>query len=134
MLGDFNTILHKEDRYGGNDVIDSEVRELSTLMEDCELQEMASIEPYYSWTNKNIWSRIDHVLINSLWHDTFNYTIAKYLTSGLSDHSLILMYFPDTSLPKPQFQFSDMWIKHYHFHSIIALAVPTKPLLPNCRD
>ena len=54
LLGDFNTILHKEDRYGENDVIDNEVREPLTLMEDCELQEITSTGSHYSWTNKNI--------------------------------------------------------------------------------
>ena len=43
-LGDFNTILCKEDRYGGNEVVDHDIEELSNFITNCEVLEMPSLE------------------------------------------------------------------------------------------
>ncbi|KAJ8426152.1 hypothetical protein Cgig2_024357 [Carnegiea gigantea] len=43
ILGDFNTILCKEDRLGGDAVTDQDTKELSQFMDQCELIEMRSI-------------------------------------------------------------------------------------------
>ncbi|KAJ8429047.1 hypothetical protein Cgig2_034076 [Carnegiea gigantea] len=119
ILGNFSTILYKEDKYGGNDVSETEVQELTHIME-----EMNSMGAYYSWTNKTIWSRIDRAFINVYWYETFNYIIAKYLPSGLSDHTPLLIQFLDSPRPRPQVQFYDMWLKHTEFQRIIAVATP----------
>ncbi|KAJ8420904.1 hypothetical protein Cgig2_013561 [Carnegiea gigantea] len=79
---------------------------------------------YYTWTNKTIWSKIDRVFINDCWHDVFYYTIAKYLSSGLSDHAPVIIQFPDSPRPKPQFQFYEMWIKYREFHKLIDSIIP----------
>ncbi|KAJ8420785.1 hypothetical protein Cgig2_030493 [Carnegiea gigantea] len=99
ILGDFNSVLFKEDRYGHNEVEDHDIPELTHFMADCEVLEMPSSSEYFYWTNKTIWSRIDRVFINSLWHEVFDYTIAKYLPYGLSDHTPILIRFPASPRP-----------------------------------
>ena len=105
ILGDFNSVLYKEDKTRGYEIADAEVQELRTFLDVCELQEMAWTGTYYSWTNKTIWSRIDRVFINTCSPEVFNDTIAKYFSSGLSDHTPVLIQFPDSPLPKSQFQF-----------------------------
>ncbi|KAJ8419728.1 LOW QUALITY PROTEIN: hypothetical protein Cgig2_019166 [Carnegiea gigantea] len=69
LMGDFNTICLKEDRIGGNEVQDNDIWEIATLLDTCEIQELKSSGAYYSWTNKTIWSRIDHVFLNDLWYE-----------------------------------------------------------------
>jgi len=54
LLGDFNSILYKEYRMGGDEVTYQDIRELSQFMGPWELFEMRSIGLYYSWTNKTI--------------------------------------------------------------------------------
>jgi len=71
LMGDFNTILSEEDRKGGNEVQDHELRELASLLQTGELHELSSTGAYYSWTNKTIWSRIDHVFLNDYEYDFF---------------------------------------------------------------
>ncbi|KAJ8433477.1 LOW QUALITY PROTEIN: hypothetical protein Cgig2_020649 [Carnegiea gigantea] len=56
LMGDFNTIQFKEDRIGGNEVQDHDLKELASPLETYELHELKSIGAYYSWTNKAIWS------------------------------------------------------------------------------
>ncbi|KAJ8449647.1 hypothetical protein Cgig2_005669 [Carnegiea gigantea] len=68
LLGDFNVLRSKEDRIGGSDVQEHELRELANLLEVCELHEPKSTGACFSWTNRTIWSRIDHVFLNDLWN------------------------------------------------------------------
>lgn len=78
VIGDFNVILYKEDRMGGDEVRIAELLDLKSFMDTCELQEMRSIGPYYSWTNKSVWSRIDRAITNVYWCGHFNFTQVRY--------------------------------------------------------
>jgi len=99
LLWDFNTILSKEDRYTGNDVVDHDIQEFSNFMTNYEVLEMPSLGAFFTWTNKSLWRKIDRVFINSLWREVFDYTLAKYLPPGLSGHTPILSQFHES--PKP---------------------------------
>jgi len=48
ILGDFNVVLYKEDKIEGNEVQDSDVREVAAFVEQGDLQEMRSAGGYYS--------------------------------------------------------------------------------------
>ena len=43
VTGDFNAVLHMQDRLGGDEVQDSEVREYAECIEHCELTEMRTL-------------------------------------------------------------------------------------------
>ncbi|KAJ8420486.1 hypothetical protein Cgig2_025400 [Carnegiea gigantea] len=119
ILGDFNAVLHKEDRYGGNPVTDHDIQELIVLQTNCEIHELHSTGVYFSWTNKTTWSRINRVFINTYWYTTFDFTHSTYLSNGLSDHNPILLRFPTSPKPKAQFQYCDMWSTYNDFHRVI---------------
>jgi len=103
ILGDFNAVMYKEDRIGGNVVSDHEIKELQDLVTQCELQELPTSGPYYSWTNKTIWSHIDRAFINAYWYGTFDYTHTRYMAPGISDHRPLLIQFHSSSRPKANF-------------------------------
>jgi len=126
-LGDFNALLNANDRVGGNPVEDTDIQELQTFMQRCEVFEPPSSGPYYSWTNKTIRSRLDRVFINHWWHDCFDYTLAKYLPQGLSDHTPVLLHFPATVKPRTSFQFCDMWTSQPEFDRLVLEALPRQP-------
>ena len=119
LMGDFNTLRFKDDRIGGNEVQEGELRELANLLETCEIHELKSTGAYFSWTNRTIWSRIDHVFLNDLWYDVFDYTHSSYLANSLSDHTPIILQFPSSPKARPNFQYCDMWSKHKDFERII---------------
>jgi len=48
LLGDFNAILSKDDRIGGNAVSDHDIQEMSNVMEECEVLEMPSSSSFFS--------------------------------------------------------------------------------------
>ena len=66
VLGDFNSVLYKEDRIGGTEITDMEIRDFAYCLEVYELTEMTSTRVYFTWTNKTIWSRIDKVFTNHI--------------------------------------------------------------------
>jgi len=124
MLCDFNSILYKEDRIGGDDVLASEIRDMKEFMDSCDLQELRSIGAYYSWTNKTVMTRIDRALINEFWYDLFNFTQVRYDANSLLDHTPLLIQFLQSPKPRTSFHYSDMWSKHRDFSSIISSALP----------
>ncbi|KAJ8429998.1 LOW QUALITY PROTEIN: hypothetical protein Cgig2_033923 [Carnegiea gigantea] len=87
VLGDFNAILSKEDRGGGNEIQESDI-------------------------NKTIWSGIDRVIINSLWYGCSDFTQNHYLANSLSDHAPMVVKFPNSPKPKGRFQCCEMWCRH----------------------
>ena len=65
-LGDFNSVLHKGEKIGGNEVLDSELKDFSYCLRHSGLQEFIHHGASFSWTNKTIWSRIYSALHNIL--------------------------------------------------------------------
>ncbi|KAJ8431896.1 hypothetical protein Cgig2_009963 [Carnegiea gigantea] len=120
IIGDFNFVLYKEDRIGGEEIEDHAIKDFAECLEACELNEMRSTGAYYSWTNKTIWSRIDRVFVNPYWPFSADFTQATYLANGLSDHSPIMIQFHDAPKPKTSFQYCNMWSSHKDFQHIVA--------------
>ncbi|KAJ8439686.1 LOW QUALITY PROTEIN: hypothetical protein Cgig2_010183 [Carnegiea gigantea] len=137
IIGDFNIILVKVDWIRGNEVQESDVRELNSLIDECALHELKSVGPYFSWTNKSIYSWIDHAFINAYWHEVFDYTHSNYKSNGLSDHTPIVLQFSSSPKPQSSFQYCDMWGSHPAFSSIIASFPPpnisSSPLHALCK-
>ncbi|KAJ8421653.1 LOW QUALITY PROTEIN: hypothetical protein Cgig2_019771 [Carnegiea gigantea] len=116
ILGDFNTILSKNEHIGGNEVTDHDIQELTNFMLNCEVQELPSSGAFFT--------KLDRVFINNLWYEIFDFTLAKVLPPGLSDHSPILLQFHVPLRPPSHFQFCDMWGSHRDFRSIVSASLP----------
>ena len=54
-----------------------------------------------------------------MWYDQFDYFHVTYLPRILSDHSPMLLEFPGSPRPPPQFQFCDLWTRHPTFLTIV---------------
>ncbi|KAJ8419240.1 hypothetical protein Cgig2_034176 [Carnegiea gigantea] len=83
------------------------------------MHELRSIGAYYS-----VWSRIDRALTNVYWSDVFNFTQVRYDTNSLSNHTPLLIQFPQSPKAKTKFQYCDIWAKYENFHTIITAALP----------
>ena len=94
ILGDFNSILYSGDRMGGMEIHTDKIKPLNDYINKCEVQELRSIGPYFTWTNKIVWTRIDRAFVNTLWYDLFDFSQVVYMTNSLSDHTALVI---DTS-------------------------------------
>ncbi|KAJ8422223.1 hypothetical protein Cgig2_027508 [Carnegiea gigantea] len=119
VLGDFNSVLHQGDRIGGVEVNDGETKDFVECMQHCTLQEFNYEGPFFTWTNKIIWSKIDRALHNELWYEAFAYTHVQLKAQGLSDHTPVILSFPHLPKPKYTFLFCDMWAKDLEFRDIV---------------
>ncbi|KAJ8431134.1 hypothetical protein Cgig2_010067 [Carnegiea gigantea] len=108
VLGDFNSILHQGDRIGGIDVTEGEIKDFAACIQHCGLQEFSFEGAFFSWTNKQVWPRINKALHNGFWYASHDFTHVHYLPQGLSDHTPIILSFPHCPKPRYTFLFCDI--------------------------
>ncbi|KAJ8436062.1 hypothetical protein Cgig2_000358 [Carnegiea gigantea] len=111
VLGDFNSILHQGDRIRGIDVTDGEIKDFTACIQHCGA--------FFTWTNKQIWSRIDRALHNGFWYACHDFTHMHYLPQALSDHTPIILSFSHCPKPRYTFLFCDMWANDRGFKDIV---------------
>ncbi|KAJ8440447.1 LOW QUALITY PROTEIN: hypothetical protein Cgig2_013606 [Carnegiea gigantea] len=110
-----------EDRLGGNEIQDHEIHQYSEYIHNYSLQELRSMGPYFTWTNKTIWSRINRAFVNAYWVGKFDYSQVDYLANILSDHTAMVVETTNCPKPKKTFQFCDM---HRDFIPLIKASLP----------
>ena len=54
VIGDFNNVLNSQDIIGGNNVVETEVRDLKTMMSNMGLFEADMKGNHYTWSNKHV--------------------------------------------------------------------------------
>lgn len=75
--------------------------------------------PYFSWTNKTVWTRINRVFANVYWYDLFGFSQVIYMANSLSDHTTLIIDTSGCPKPKSTFQFCDMWIRDSGFYPLV---------------
>jgi len=119
ILGDFNSVLHPGDRLGGTDIQAVEIKPFEECINTCEIQELRSVGPYFTWTNKTIWTRIDRVFINALWYDQFDFSQVIDMANSLSDHTAMVIDTPSYPRPPLSFYFCCMWTRDTDYMPLV---------------
>ncbi|XP_016451062.1 uncharacterized protein LOC107775794 [Nicotiana tabacum] len=90
ITGDFNSVLHADDRIGGLSVIMGEVVDFQVCIDVCELIELPYGRCRYIWNDKHgdngVFSKIDWAFINREWLDNMPVIQADFLVEGINDH------------------------------------------------
>ncbi|KAF3672647.1 hypothetical protein T459_05081 [Capsicum annuum] len=89
ICGDFNTPLHKDDRRGGNSIVEAETRDFQKAVEDLNLVDMKATGRQFTWTNKHVWSKIDRVICNEEWVIRYGSITEQFLENNMFDHAPI---------------------------------------------
>jgi len=89
---------------GGTEVQCHEIQSFDECIITYELQEVRSSDPYSTWTNKTIWTRIDRAFVNAYWFNPFDFCQVFYMANSLCDHTALVMDFPWCLKPKLCFQ------------------------------
>ncbi|KAH0780953.1 hypothetical protein KY290_000551 [Solanum tuberosum] len=126
ILGDFNDVLHSEDRLGGNPVTLAEVAEFQEWLDVCVLEEMASTGSTYTWNDKwkhnRVYSKLDWVFINGERSDEMPGCRAHFMHEGGSDHNPIhVSLLVDKPKQKRPFKYCNMWNAHPQLKDIPTL-------------
>ncbi|GKE32980.1 hypothetical protein Tco_1452302, partial [Tanacetum coccineum] len=125
LLGDFNAALNLKDKYVGSSNIDIAMREFKECVEDIEVTDVNYSGLKYTWNQKTkgeegILKKIDRIMANLEFNDTFVGAHAIFQPYQISDHSLAVLKIPmvSTSKPKP-FKFSNVLIHNVRFKNLV---------------
>lgn len=109
-LGDYNCILNIEDRSTSAKGKWKEAKPLQKLLLDVGLYDFKFVGEFFTWNNKRkggerIYSKIDRVLVNAEWEDTFQEAQALFLPPNISDHSPAVVVLKEKRQKKIPFKF-----------------------------
>ncbi|KAI0498689.1 hypothetical protein KFK09_019587 [Dendrobium nobile] len=107
--GDFNTISNPDERLGGSFPNHHSMDEFNDMIIDCSLLDIGYSGNRYTWHRGHLWQRLDRVLFNNAWVNTFNSTNVEHLSRTLSDHSPLLINIKNN----PKFFFYSVLIPEY---------------------
>ncbi|KAJ8430000.1 hypothetical protein Cgig2_033925 [Carnegiea gigantea] len=94
VMGDFNSVLHPNERLGGNAIEEGDIRDFAKCLLRSELHELKSTGAFFSWNNKKVWSRLDRMLVNDLWYELNDFSHLERVNESLLDHTPLVLTFP----------------------------------------
>ncbi|KAL2923736.1 Photosystem I assembly protein Ycf3 [Bienertia sinuspersici] len=127
IMGDLNCVLQMEERCGSN-VRLHEIIPGRTCMERCGLIDIPYGGQLFIWSNKQmgedrVFSKIDRVMANEAWLETFSKVNATFLPEGISDHCPALVrIMNDDSEGKKPFKYYRMWREAKGFKEKVRMA------------
>lgn len=125
VLGDFNCVMRDTERLHGAPV---RHQETAGLIELCRSRGLSDAPCYgggdYTWSMGGVWSKLDRVLINSVWLRDHRFISSEYL--GMreeSDHKpCIVKLCRESVARKGMFRFFNMWTMHPDFIEVVRAA------------
>lgn len=91
VMGDFNAIRFRGDRCGGSLAWPGFMDDFNEAILRARLDDLRYIGLFFTWHNcrsgGHIRRKLDRVLVNSEWLQTFPHAFAEFLPFGVSDHS-----------------------------------------------
>ncbi|WMV54733.1 hypothetical protein MTR67_048118 [Solanum verrucosum] len=120
IMGDFNTILHIEDRSNGAPVKEAEIRDFNKFLVETGMMEMKAVGRDYTWTNEHVYSRIDRAIVNAHWIQKWAHMEANIMDPRCSDHSpLCVALFTIEKKNNRPFRFLNCLATHREFFHVV---------------
>ncbi|KAI8546418.1 hypothetical protein RHMOL_Rhmol07G0115600 [Rhododendron molle] len=125
IMGDFNAIVSNEEKRGGNEKDDWELRDFQQFIRSNQLIDVGYVGYPFTWNNKrvggdNIRIRLDRALASSKWRTDYPDVILRHLKARGSDHCpIILSKSAAEGFPKPRFIFDSRWVKERQCGEIV---------------
>ncbi|XP_028083443.1 uncharacterized protein LOC114284694 [Camellia sinensis] len=118
--GDFNEIRSIGERKGCSRR-DKGMKELNEFIDKSEVNDLPLLGRRYTWCNSREgekWSRIDRVLVEPKWLESFNLKLWG-LPIALSDHSPLLLMESERDWGPRPFRFLNAWTLHPNFSPFV---------------
>ncbi|XP_028782609.1 uncharacterized protein LOC114738708 [Neltuma alba] len=122
VAGDFNATLRGNERVPTNKGLNGADKSFVDWVRGCYLNEVDFQGPRFTWSRGNSYSRIDRVLANSEWFETFIDASVLHLPKLKSDHCplLVKMNRQRRSRGKTNhFRFFAPWVTHEGFNDVV---------------
>ncbi|MCI16893.1 reverse transcriptase, partial [Trifolium medium] len=125
VIGDFNAVLHREERWGVNDITfhssSVEMVEFEAFVNHMELEDIPSLGRKFTWFHSNgiSMSRIDRAMVSDEWINFWGYPSLWILPRSVSDHCALLLRHNVVDWgPKP-FRFKNHWLQNNEFKVLV---------------
>ncbi|KAL0918946.1 hypothetical protein M5K25_010996 [Dendrobium thyrsiflorum] len=123
ILGDFNCCRFQSDKKGGNSIPLSRLAPFNNFIFDSHLMELPSSGLFHTWYNQRtdnpIHLRLDRILANVDWVNTFPNSAYKVVNSLISDHTPLILKYDVLVGSRPRFMFKNFWCHIPEFWSIL---------------
>ncbi|XP_019256428.1 PREDICTED: uncharacterized protein LOC109234834 [Nicotiana attenuata] len=123
--GDFNVILHEDEKIGGLPVHPHEYEDFAFCVNSCGLFDQGYKGSPFTWWNGRpnaecIFKRLDRIFVNLPFQNMLPSIKVEHLIRTGSDHAPLLMTCREqtTSFVKP-FRFLNFWTKHATFKEVV---------------
>ncbi|QHO24314.1 uncharacterized protein DS421_12g371150 [Arachis hypogaea] len=114
FMGDFNEIVHVEERLGAASMPQS-ATEFNSWIQEMELRDLALIDHRFTWFRGQSCSRIDRILVSVEWLEEFPETRLRGGPRGLSDHCPMILNITRVDESRRPFRSLDSWFTHDGF-------------------
>lgn len=101
-IGNCNTVTNIDNMHFGNPVLDNEVRDFNDFIAEIGMVELRAVGKRYTWTNRQIYRRIDKALNNDDWLLTIIQSKEVIMNPGCSDHTLLSIQFAEVVKRSPR--------------------------------
>ncbi|KAK8656712.1 hypothetical protein V6N13_098653 [Hibiscus sabdariffa] len=120
LMGDFNATLDASERKGGADAVRPS-RDFQSFLFDCGLRDMGYQGPDFTWSRGATLARLDRMLCNNYWDESFPEAAVSHLFRMLSDHRPLLLTVGPSHGPYSarQFRYFSGWHSHADFHCMV---------------
>ncbi|XP_020592225.1 uncharacterized protein LOC110032805 [Phalaenopsis equestris] len=119
--GDLNCVASPSERRGGRPPSLSAMNRFNDFLSDAALFDLGYQDLDFTWRRGSMWERLDRMLGNSRWFQTFPFTIVSHLVMSGSDHKPLICSIQNVESPKRSpFRFQNMWTLQSHFIGEIA--------------
>lgn len=96
LLGDFNEVLHSEDKFGGRNINLNRAIKFKECLDSCSLLDLGFSGPKFTLSNLRevldiIFERIDRCFTNPSWRLLYPEASVTHLPRVFSDHCPVLL-------------------------------------------
>ncbi|KAG6635923.1 hypothetical protein CIPAW_11G076800 [Carya illinoinensis] len=109
MGGDFNITHFSSERSGLYQNFGA-MEEFSEFIFDLDLTDLPLVKGKYTWSNGQVWSKLDRFLVSPSWEAHFTEVCQKRLARVRSDHFPIMLDCGDIHNGRRYFKFENMWL------------------------
>lgn len=90
-VGDFNTLREPKDRRGGAIRWPRHYDDFRNCIEAAILDDLRYRGLFYTWQTLTIRRKIDRVLVNEKWMETFHFSDAEFTSHIVADHTPMIV-------------------------------------------
>ncbi|KAF7804493.1 putative LRR receptor-like serine/threonine-protein kinase [Senna tora] len=124
IMGDFNQLIHASEKLSKNTHL-SGVENFVNIINSCNMIDLLPSGNWFTWCNgrngdEAVWERLDRVLVNPEWLNTYADSNVKALPIYASDHAPLIYssYFDLPHRYRPR-RFEAMWMMHSEYITVV---------------